>query len=310
MYHSALPDGYHSPSEIWKKHLKQGLEEDGWIWDWTALGMRDKAMQGVEAHIIAKSSGVWAGSGALLAVAQLSDELGMPLDIESRVAPGSLVATGDLVSVWRGPARAVVAFERPFLNLVSYVSGIATQTEQLTREVRKAFESASWKNQQDCPRVTATRKTLPHYRDLALEGVLLAGGWSHRYNLAGGVLIKENHIAACGSIEEAVKGAKRAAPHLLRIECEVRNLEECERALRAGADAIMLDNFSVENAKKTLQVIDEFAEVKGLHIPVEISGGLSAHNIAGYVLPGVTLLSSGSLTHSVKALDLSLLVQG
>ena len=125
---------------------------------------------------------------------------------------------------------------------------------------------------------------------------------SHRYNLAGGVLIKENHIAAVGGVTEAVSRLVASAPHVLRVECEVRSLEELTAALAAGADAILLDNFSPEAAREALQMIQG-------RIPVEISGGLHVGNIGSYVLEGVSILSSGALTHSVTALDLSLLVE-
>jgi nicotinate-nucleotide pyrophosphorylase (carboxylating) len=160
------------------------------------------------------------------------------------------------------------------------------------------------------PRITATRKTLPGYRDLALEGVLAGGGMSHRYHLAGGLLLKENHMALVGGVEPAVRLARAHAPHVFRVECEVRNSEELAQALRAGAEVVMLDNFSSEEVSRALQQIRDYcrAETRSALPWVEVSGGLSEKNISRYVQPGVSLFSSGSLTHSVDAVDLSLLV--
>ncbi len=295
---------YHGHSVLWKELLASGLREDGWPWDWTSLGTGD-AQQAriIGARIVAKSEGVWAGSGAIPATNSLSVEMGGPADIvTAKVKDGAKFRPGDTLVEWRGPARLVLAYERPFLNLVSYVSGIATTTDRFVSRVRKACPDRT-------PRVTSTRKTLPGYRDLALQGVQAGGGHLHRVSLSGGVLIKENHVAAAGGIAEAIAGARAVAPHLLKVEIEVRNDAELSQALDAGADGVLLDNFSSEQVRKAVQKVESFA--RGGRRPfVEVSGGLSEDTIASYAIVGVDVLSVGSLTHSVKQVDLSLLVEG
>lgn len=286
-----------------RDHLSQGLKDDGWPLDWTSIGTVKKPDQIIEAHIVAKARGVWAGSGVVEAVAQFSRELGLPIETSAKCEDGESVEAKDLVSVWRGPARSVLALERPFLNIVSYMSGIATATAALVNEVEK---TARKRKLPEAPRVTSTRKTLPGYRDLAVYGVLCGGGFSHRVSLAGGVLIKENHIAAAGGVHKAVEGARAVAPHGLRVEIEVTNLDELEAAVKAGADVVMLDNFTPKEVERAMRVLQK---LKATSVVVEVSGGISLESIASYVIPGVHIISSGSLTHSVKALDLSLLVK-
>lgn len=286
-----------------REHLSQGLKDDGWPLDWTSIGTIANPDQIIEAQIIAKARGVWAGSGVVEAVAQFSRELGLPIETSANCAEGDRVKPKDIVSVWRGPARSVLALERPFLNIVSYMSGIATATASLVDEVEKAARKKKIANP---PRVTSTRKTLPGYRDLAVYSVLCGGGFSHRVSLSGGVLIKENHIAAAGGIQKAVEGARAVAPHGLRIEIEVTNLLELEEAVKAEADIVMLDNFSPKEVEKAMKVLQKSGASS---VVVEVSGGIFLESIGNYVIPGVHIISSGSLTHSVKALDLSLLVK-
>lgn len=286
-----------------RHHLEQGLKDDGWPLDWTSIGTVKNPDQVIEAQILAKARGVWAGSGVVEAVAQFSREIGLPIETIAKCRDGDRVKPKDLVSVWKGPARSLLALERPFLNIVSYMSGIATATAALVDEVEKA---ARKKKITHPPRVTSTRKTLPGYRDLAVYGVLCGGGFSHRVSLSGGVLIKENHIAAAGGVGKAVAGARAVAPHGLRVEIEVTNLAELEEAVGAGADIVMLDNFTPREAEKAMKVLQKLGAGS---VIVEVSGGISLESIGSYVIPGVHIISSGSLTHSVKALDLSLLVK-
>jgi nicotinate-nucleotide pyrophosphorylase (carboxylating) len=189
-----------------------------------------------------------------------------------------------------------LALERPFLNLVAYASGVASATRQLVDVVARVSSA----------RVTSTRKILPYYRDLAIYGVLCGGGVAHRVSLSGGVLLKENHIAAAGGIARAIKGVQAISPHGLKIEIEVRNLDELKQALKAGAEVVMLDNFEPEKVRAAVKQVRESKRA----VVIEVSGGLTAANIAEYALPGVDVLSCGGLTHSVRALDLSLLVFG
>jgi nicotinate-nucleotide pyrophosphorylase (carboxylating) len=288
--------------ESWKRALKQGLEDDGGF-DWTTLGTVTRPRQILRARVIAKSHGIWAGHGLIAAMREVETRL----EVTSRVSDGERLGPGQLVCEWSGPADRVLALERPFLNLASYVGGIAFRTAELVEIVHQAF-----KNQGTPPRVTATRKTLPGYRDLAICGILAGGGHSHRVSLSGGVLIKENHIAAAGSIEKAIYGVRRVAPHGLKVEIEVRNQKELKQALAQDIDAVLLDNFSPDEVRAALGVIAKTTGSLGAHQRpvVEVSGGLSERNIANYAIPGVHVLSVGSLTHSVTATDFSLLVLG
>lgn len=274
------------------------MEDDGGF-DWTTLGTLTRPDRRVRARIVAKSEGIWAADGLIEAMAAVEPKI----RIRQKIFDGERLRAGQLVCEWQGPADRVLALERPFLNLASYTGGIAMRTFGLVEQVRKA-----WKGPGNPPRVTATRKTLPGYRDLAICGVLAGGGHSHRVSLSGGVLIKENHIASAGGIEAAVKGVRGIAPHGLRIEIEVRDEKELRSALNQRVDAVLLDNFSPSDARAAVKTIAKSADSD--RIIVEISGGLNEENIAQYVFEGVHVLSVGSLTHSVAAIDLSLLVEG
>ena len=152
--------------------------------------------------------------------------------------------------------------------------------------------------------MTATRKTLPGYRDLAVHAVICGGGYSHRVSLAGGVLIKENHIASAGGVAEAIRGVQSVAPHGLKCEVEVRSMDELKQAVAAGAEGVLLDNFTPAQIRDGIK----FVRGSGKSVFIEASGGLNESNISDYVIDGVNILSSGSLTHSVQAIDLSLLI--
>lgn len=284
--------------------LIQGLEDDDWRWDWTTLGTMPSSTQRLKAQVIAKSDGIWAGHllvDALNQFAQEQEGLGESstphLRVRSRLKDGDRFKPGTVLTEWSGSGRLLLALERPFLNLASFVCGIATRTEQLVGLVQRACPRKT-------PRVTSTRKILPGYRDLCIHGVLAGGGFSHRMSLSGGVLIKENHIAAAGGMRRAVEGVRRIAPHGLKIEIEVRTAQELREALKVEADIVMLDNFTPQQIKAALPVVDQARRRPIL----EVSGGLNEKNISTFAMEGVDVLSVGSLTHSVKAVDLSLLV--
>lgn len=290
---------------VWKELLTQGLEEDDWRWDWTTLGTLKVPQQKLKASVRAKSHGVWAGSPLVDAVnehpeniqAAHSNEVG-PLIARSYLKDGEHFEPGTIVAELEGPGRLLLAFERPFLNLASFVSGIATRTADLVARVQSACPNKT-------PKVTSTRKTLPGYRDLSIHGVRAGGGYSHRMSLSGGVLIKENHIAAAGGIREAIEGVRKIAPHGLKVEVEVRSIEELRDALKANAEIVMLDNFNPNQVREALRVVHEAS----FHPLIEVSGGLNEKNISTFAIEGVDVLSVGSLTHSVQAVDLSLLVE-
>ena len=289
-------------NSIWKRWLTQGLEDDQWQWDWTALGAISSAAGEASstARIVAKSDGIWAGGGLFAVTEELSREHGMPITVRSEWTDGQPFSRGQILAHWVGDSRAILAFERPVLNLASAVSGIATQTRRFVDLVARAAHARSC----SAPRVAATRKTLPGYRDLAIQGVRVGGGFSHRVSLSGGVLIKENHITIAGGIERAILGARAQAPHGLQIEVEVTSLAEAQTAAGVGVHGLLLDNFLPDQVTEAVQWLKSHAP----QVWIEVSGGIRESNIADYVIPGVSVISSGALTHSVVGPDLSLLV--
>lgn len=284
---------YHGYLDLWKDLLSTGLKEDGWPWDWTTMGTQKSPDQVLRARVMGKSEGVWAAQSLVMSLPSYFSTI----QIEScqkdrhRFQPGS-----ELLKI-SGRAQELLALERPFLNLAAYVSGIATQTERYV----DAINSKKLKNP---PRITLTRKTLPGYRDIAIHGVRIGGGYPHRVSLSGGVLIKENHIAAAGGIGPAISGVRGVAPHGLKIEVEVQSLHELKEAIQSGADGVLLDNFSIEEVEKALHELSLVS-----HRPwVEISGGINESTVKSYALEGVQVISVGALTHSIQAVDLSFLV--
>lgn len=284
--------------------IEQGLKDDGQPWDFTTIG----ALQGLDpkratlqAAWVAKAHGIWAGEKVLSGVSRLSS-----IEVLGKVVQGARLKKGDVICTWRGPARELLAFERPALNLASYVCGIATRTDECVGRVGKAWKKLGSKLTQsfEMPRVTSTRKILPHYRDVCFEGVLAGGGALHRTDLTSGILIKENHIAACGSIKKAITQCRSVAPHTLKVEIEVRNQDELIEAINSRADIVMLDNFKPSQVKAALKMIQKSGLVKPT---IEISGGVTLESISDFVIPGVDLISMGSLTHSVTAFDISML---
>jgi nicotinate-nucleotide pyrophosphorylase (carboxylating) len=284
---------YHEEHNFWKELLNAGLRDDSWIWDWTSIGTTKNPKQKLKAKVIAKSEGIWAGESLVRAI------IDMPgiSKAKSIIKDGQRFKPKTAIVELEGLTRELLALERPFLNLASYASGIATKTHHFVTVIQRACPKHT-------PRLTLTRKTLPLYRDVAIQGVLAGGGSPHRVSLSGGVLIKENHISAAGSIARAIEGVKKVAPHGLKIEIEVRSSKELVEALSAGAEGVLLDNFSPSQVHSALKIINQ----QKFRPLVEVSGGLDESNIAEYALVGVDILSVGSLTHSVKSSDFSLLV--
>lgn len=284
---------YHDLQNFWKNLLHTGLEEDDAKWDWTALGSIKSGDQKLSAKVIAKSAGIWAAQDLVAVLNEFTS-----IQTKSSVKNGSLLKPQMKVLSLNGTAPLILALERPFLNLASYVSGIATATHQLVQAVKKACP-------QQPPRVSMTRKTLPGYRDVAVYGVRVGGGFPHRTSLSGGILIKENHISAAGSIVKAIEGTRQVAPHGLKIEIEVRSISELKKAIQAKADGVLLDNFSPKEVHEALELI----QLKKRDLFVEVSGGIDLSNIADYAISGVSVISVGATTHSVKNVDLSLIVE-
>ena len=233
----------------------------------------------------AKESGVLCG----IDIARRTFELvGGEVTFVKKKADGDLLEKGDIVAEISGNAASILMGERTALNLMQRASGIATAT----RRAMQAVEGTQ-------ARITDTRKTMPGLRKLDKYAVRAAGAVDHRFSLSDGILIKDNHIAAAGGIAPAVRAAKRKAPHTLKVEVEVESLDGLREALEAGADIIMLDDMSCA-------LMREAVEITAGRAVLEASGNMGERDLAEVAATGVDLISIGGLTHSVKALDISL----
>jgi nicotinate-nucleotide pyrophosphorylase (carboxylating) len=212
--------------------------------------------------------------------------------IEVVAGDGARVDRGGLIMTVRGRAHGVLAAERTALNFVQRLSGVATLARRYADAVASSGSGKA--------KVVDTRKTTPGFRVLEKAAVLAGGCSNHRFDLGSGVLIKDNHIAACGSVRQAVEAAKARAPHPLRIEVEVTNLGELDEALAAGAEIVLLDNMTPAQ----VEVAAARAHGKGVH--VEVSGGITLATIGDYARAGADLISVGALTHSAPAVDIGL----
>ncbi len=211
------------------------------------------------------------------------------IEVEIHGPDGSRIERGGLLLTARGPAHSVLTAERTALNFAQRLSGVATLSKRYAEAV--AGTKA---------RVVDTRKTTPGFRVLEKAAVLAGGCGNHRFDLGSGILIKDNHIAACGSVRAAVEAAKARAPHPLRIEVEVTNLGELDEALNAGAEIVLLDNMTPP------QVQVAAARAHGRNVIVEVSGGITLATIGDYARAGADLISVGALTHSAPSVDIGL----
>jgi nicotinate-nucleotide pyrophosphorylase (carboxylating) len=235
--------------------------------------------------LCAREAGVIAGLEAAQLAAKLVDR---DLVLSIAAADGSVVAGGETFAEIEGHARSILTVERTMLNFVGRLSGVAT----LTRRYVDAIAGVP-------AQIISTRKTTPGLRALEKRAVVLGGGGAHRYGLDDAILIKDNHIAVAGSVGEAIRRAKAAAGHLMAIEVEVDRLEQLEEALRYAPNAILLDNFAIEDLARAV------ALVRG-HAVLEASGGVRLDNVRAIAETGVNYISVGALTHSAPALDIGL----
>lgn len=210
------------------------------------------------------------------------------IEMKANFKDGDTVKKGDVIAVVSGNAQNVLTGERTALNFMQCLTGIATRTHASVAEV--AGTNA---------KITDTRKTTPGLRVLEKYAVRVGGGTNHRFNLADGVLIKDNHIAVSGGIKTAVKNARAVIPHTLKIEVEVETKEQLAEALDAGADIIMLDNMSNELMRECVGIVAGRALV-------EASGNMGEKSLREVAETGVDIISIGALTHTVKAADISL----
>ena len=238
-----------------------------------------------EVDLICKEDGVIAGLEVFKRVFELLDA---DTKVEFSVKDGDKVKNGQKLGVVRGDIRVLLSGERTALNYLQRMSGIATYT----RTVADMLEGTNTK-------LLDTRKTTPGMRIFEKYAVKVGGGYNHRFNLSDGILLKDNHICAAGGVKQAVAMAKEYAPFVRKIEIEVENLEMVKEALEAGADIIMLDNMSVEEMTKAVELCKGKAET-------ECSGNVTKENVAKLTRIGVNYISSGALTHSSPILDLSL----
>ena len=239
----------------------------------------------LKAVFAARADGVMAGGACVrLALAALDPEA----TISVRVQDGEAFSAGDTLISVEGKARAVLAAERTALNLLGRLCGIATQT----RAYVQAVEGTG-------ARIADTRKTTPGLRALEKHAVACGGGLNHRFGLDDAILIKDNHVAVCGGVGEAVRRARAHAGHLMKVEVEVDGLDQLDAALAEGPDVIMLDNFNIDDLREAVRR-------SAGHVTLEASGGVTLKTVRAIAETGVNVISVGALTHSVPNLDIGL----
>lgn len=264
--------------------ILMALDEDITSEDVSTNSVMPTAQEG-EVDLICKEDGILCGIQVFSRVFTLLDP---ETKFEFFAQDGDEIKKGQLIGKIRGDIRVLLSGERTALNYLQRMSGIATYT----KNVAALLEGTKTK-------LLDTRKTTPNNRIFEKYSVRIGGGNNHRYNLSDGVLLKDNHIGAAGSVKKAVEMAKAYAPFVRKIEVEVENLEMVKEAVEAGADIIMLDNMGHDQLKEAISFIDGRAEV-------EVSGNVTKENIAKLTDLGVDYISSGALTHSSPILDLSL----
>ena len=269
-----------------RRLIELALDEDLGRGDVTSQVTVGSEGRKVTADMIARAPIVAFGIDVAAAVFASVDPA---IEIEFHAHDGARIDRGGLLVTVRGPAHSVLAAERTALNFAQRLSGVAT----LAKRYADAVAGTKAK-------VIDTRKTTPGFRVLEKAAVLAGGCGNHRFDLGSGILIKDNHIAACGSVRAAVEAAKAKAPHPLRIEVEVTNLGELDEALAAAADVVLLDNMT------PAQVEVAAARAHGRGVIVEVSGGITLATIADYARAGADLISVGALTHSAPAVDIGL----
>ena len=264
--------------------IRMALQEDITSEDGSTNAVMPTATKGT-VDLIAKEDGVIAGLDIYARVFTILDE---KTEIDFHCKDGDEVKKGDLMATVTGDIRVLLSGERVALNYLQRMSGIATYT----RQVAKRLEGRN-------VTLLDTRKTTPNCRVFEKYAVRVGGGCNHRYNLSDGVLLKDNHIGAAGSVTKAVQMAKAYAPFVRKIEIEVETLDQVKEAVEAGADIIMLDNMTPEVMKQAVELIDGRAQT-------ECSGNITKENIQKICEIGVDFVSSGALTHSAPILDISM----
>jgi len=239
----------------------------------------------MRAEIRARKAGILAGMDAAAYALKLVDPA---VELDVHINDGGKLAPGAAIAALSGPARSILTAERTMLNFLGRLSGIATLTGEFVEKVSGTDAT-----------IVCTRKTTPGHRAVEKRAVRCGGGTSHRYGLDDAILIKDNHIAACGSISEALKRAHAYAGHLRMIEIEVDTLEQLEEALPHKPHAVLLDNMDTGTLKKAVAMINGTCKA-------EASGGVNLETVAGIAATGVDYISVGALTHSASNLDVGL----
>lgn len=266
------------------KLIMMALQEDITSEDVSTNAVMPKAQKG-KVDLICKQDGIIAGLDVYARVFTLLDD---STEVEFFCKDGDEVKAGQLMGIVTGDIRVLLSGERVALNYLQRMSGIATYTHEVA-ELLKGSKTT----------LLDTRKTTPNCRIFEKYAVRVGGGCNHRYNLSDGVLLKDNHIGAAGSISNAVRMAKEYAPFVRKIEVEVETLDQVKEAVEAGADIIMLDNMTTNQMRAAIDLIDGRAET-------ECSGNVTKENIERLISLGVDYISSGALTHSSPIMDISM----
>jgi len=265
--------------------IDAALEEDlGLAGDITSQGIFDASAR-ISVKFVAREPGVLAGMPVALRVFSRLD----PSIASGVLIPdGARFDAGTALAYANGPAATVLAAERTALNFLRHLTGIATLTDAYVQKVRHTKA-----------RITDTRKTTPLLRSLEKYAVRMGGGLNHRFGLFDAALVKDNHIAAAGSIRDAIRRLRASIPHTATITCEVDRLDQIPEALDGGADSILLDNFTVADLRKAVELI-------GAKARTEASGGVNLTTVQAIAETGVDLVSVGALTHSARQIDIAL----
>ena len=266
------------------KLILMALQEDITSEDVTTNAIMPEKVLG-KVDLICKGEGVIAGLAVFARTFELLDK---DIEITFMAKDGDKVNKGDLLAKLKGDIRVLLSGERVALNYLQRMSGIATYTNQVVNLLAGSKT-----------KLLDTRKTTPNMRIFEKYAVTVGGGNNHRYNLSDGILLKDNHIGAAGSVKKAIELARAYAPFVRKIEVETENLDMVKEALEARADIIMLDNMSIDMMEEAIKLIDGKAQT-------ECSGNVTKENIQALAKIGVDFISSGALTHSAPILDLSL----
>jgi nicotinate-nucleotide pyrophosphorylase (carboxylating) len=270
-----------------EKIIDIALEEDLGRGDVTTRLTVDPELETV-GRVFARQDLVMSGSDVWCQVMQRVDP---NVETQTVVVDGNGAIQGDLLMTATGPVGSLLMAERVALNFLQRLCGIATLTREFVRRIPVGCDA----------RIIDTRKTTPGIRNLERQAVRDGGGFNHRVDLSGGVLIKENHITAAGSVERAITLCQAQAPHPLKVEVEVQTIPELEQALNAGAEAVLLDNMSPDTLRQCVELVAGRAYV-------EASGGVNLDNVEKIARTGVNGISVGALTHSAPAADITFLI--